>query len=260
MLRGQPPNVCSAVNGNATSISNAKIALGYRGSAHVLRLPSNDVRSLVGLEDFTRLLWLDVSSNNLRSLDGIGCATALTMLDVSNNDLCGKDACTPLVQCVALEWLDVANNDLTSLGAGLPPSLRYLNASSNDLSNMNAAFDLRRLECLDLSNNCLHYIGPEDVVGRLPALKTVALGHNDLQGPSTAEAVTAIMRGGEHEALRHQTWPTVSTTPRGRNMNQRLVWIGLYGNSFSSLEMESIKRAMLRWGRPDLAESAFLDA
>jgi hypothetical protein len=68
------------------------------------------------------------------------------------------------------------------------------------------------------------------------------------------------MRGGEHEALRHHTWPTVSTTPRGRNMNQRLVWIGLYGNSFSSLEMESIKRAMLRWGRPDLAESAFLDA
>lgn len=260
MLRGQPPNVRSVVNGDATSISNA-VAPAGRENIHVLRLPSNDIRSLVGLQDFTRLLQLDVSSNDLRSLDGIGCAPALTMLDVSNNDLSGENACTPLMQCVALEWLDVANNDLTSLGAGLPSSLQYLNASSNDLTNVTAILELRRLECLDLSNNCLRDLSPEDFVGRLPDLKTIAFGQNDLQGPSTAEAVTTMMRGGVREALRHHTWPTTSTTLRSINTsNQRLVWIGLHGNSFSPQEIEAMKRAMLRFDRPDLAESAFVDA
>lgn len=259
MLRGQRPNVRSVANGDATSIHNANIAPGCRGNVHVLRLPSNDIHSLRGLQDFTRLLWLDVSSNDLRSLHGIGCATALTMLDISNNDLCGQDACKPLAQCAVLEWLDVANNDLTTLGTCLPSSLRYLNASSNDLSNVNAILDLRKLECLDLSNNCLQILLPEDFVGRLPAIKTIAFGHNGLQGPSTAETVTTIVRGGVLEASRHHTWPTISTMPRSPN-NQQLVWIGLYGNSFSTQEMDAIKRAMLRCGRPDLAESAFLDA
>ena len=172
------------------NFENELIALGYDSihdnyiSTNTVRtitslyLYSKNISSMVGIEDFVNLEYLNVGWNNLDSLD-VSKNSLLTYLNCYRNNLTSLDVSHNLVldhlNCnwnnldslnvsnnLLLTYLDCYNNDLTSLDVIHNLVLDYLNCGANYLDSLNVSNNslLTYLNCynndltsLDVSHN-----------------------------------------------------------------------------------------------------------
>ncbi len=105
--------------------------------------------SLVGIEYFSGLEYIDVSCNSLTSLD-LSHSTKLKTVLVNNNKLQSFE----ISGLAALETLDCSTNKLGSLDVSESPVLENLNCSGNKLGTLNLKNN-KALTELDVNNNSL---------------------------------------------------------------------------------------------------------
>jgi len=168
-----------------------------------LYLQRNQIRSLDGLEQVTRLTVLDVSHNKLETLpdifvhltslevlniagnsiaelpDSIGSARRLTEFNCSHNRLCLLP--NSIGNAVQLTILDVSNNRLASLpfSVGNLNNLRDFRARNNSLRSLPKTFSqLRRLTSLILRSNKFDHIPSQ--LSSLASLENLNMADNQI--------------------------------------------------------------------------------
>lgn len=124
-----------------------------------LNLNSGNISSLIGIQDFTALNWLECGSNQLTSLD-LSQNVELFFLYCEFNFISSIN----VTQSSALAFLYCYNNQLTSLNLTQNLQLTFLECGNNLLSSLdlsqNTALDYltcdnNQITSLDLSNNTL---------------------------------------------------------------------------------------------------------
>ena len=96
-----------------------------------LDLSSKNISSLVGIEDFTSLTYLNCFDNSITTLD-ISNNTALTFLSLPNNMLTGID----LSQNTALTFLSLTFNSITNLNVSQNTVLESFSCGYNKLTTL----------------------------------------------------------------------------------------------------------------------------
>lgn len=122
----------------------------------VLRLWSNQLKSIKGIENSIQLEYLDLFDNQLTNIAELGYKPKLVELYLEYNEI---NNLSGLENAQNLEILDVSANKLTSIAElGNKPKLFILNLASNDLNNISGIENYKSLEILDVSDNGLDSI------------------------------------------------------------------------------------------------------
>jgi Leucine-rich repeat (LRR) protein len=157
-------------------------------------LRNNSITGTLALADLPRLQTLDATFNALSVLsDFCAAAPALSDVRVYGNRIFGP--LPNLSKCFALTWF-LAQDNLFTGGLStlrLPPSLKYINISSNLLDgDVGGSWALAApsLLTLDASANRLRGLLPSVP----PALLYLRLQHNRISGPINAEYASASSR------------------------------------------------------------------
>ena len=119
--------------GYDTGTPNGSVPTANINTVDTLSINNLNITNLIGIEDFTALLYLSCSSNQLTSLD-LSQNTALIYLMCSNNLITNLD----VSQCFALEQLRCDVNKLTVLD--LSPNINLkdeLYLTNNELTSLN---------------------------------------------------------------------------------------------------------------------------
>lgn len=151
-------------------------------AATVMRISSEGISDLTGIEYLTRLKYLDCSYTNLISFD-ISKNTALIELDCEDAELTSLD----VSKNTALKRLYCEDNQLTSLDLSNNTALTELRCSANqltslDVSNNTALVDFycggNKLTSLDVSNNTalIYFYCSGNKLTSLDISKNVELG------------------------------------------------------------------------------------
>ena len=105
-----------------------------------LRVCSNQLASLHGIQGLSRLTLLEASGNQLESLPSLAALTALRQLDLSGNRLTSAalEAAGLGAWAARLTSLRLGGNQLTDLASwvGVLPSLLHLDISANAIASL----------------------------------------------------------------------------------------------------------------------------
>ncbi len=149
------------------------------------------------IDELAAPTYVDLSGNKLTNLKGIEYLSGVTYLDLSNNSLFSMDG---LKYNYRLTYLDISNNKFKTLdsisdNADTYTSLKELNASGNQLTDMSGAVVCSNLETLDLSDNQLSTVGSSIVV--MKQLKSLDLSNNRLSSISgLPSSLTSVSLSG----------------------------------------------------------------
>jgi Leucine-rich repeat (LRR) protein len=154
---------------DSDSTINGQIKKSDAVDVKILSLPNLQIKSLVGIEGFKSLNYLDFSLNQINSID-LSQNIELESLDCSSNQLTGLD----LSKNLSLAALNCVGNQLKELNI-LSSQLYALNASNNILSTISVDVSAR-LSLLYLSNNQLKSI---NLINN-PALSELKCDNNKL--------------------------------------------------------------------------------
>jgi len=158
--------------------NNGQISLAEAAAVTEIDCSLCSISSLVGIEHFTSLEYLDCSTNRLTNLD-LSKNTALNQLRCYRNDLtsldlskntdlniliCYRNQLTSLdlSKNTALEYLDCLTNQLTSLDVSKNTALEYLDCATNQITSLDVSnntaleflyCDNNQLTSLDVSKN-----------------------------------------------------------------------------------------------------------
>ncbi|MBU2893455.1 leucine-rich repeat domain-containing protein [Colwellia sp. D2M02] len=116
-----------------------------------LRCRYDEIKSLEGIEQLTKLSELSLDNNNITDASALSSLTQLTRLSLSSNNLTDITALSTLTN---LTWLNLNYNmiiDFSSLNQ--LTKLRSLQLSSNTITAFSNIANLSNLQELDLSNN-----------------------------------------------------------------------------------------------------------
>jgi hypothetical protein len=112
------------------------IGVDAHGALETLRLDSNQLRSLRGIEAVPHLTTFTASANQLQDTAGAGALVRLVTLDLSSN---GLTTCVELSETTSLQSLDLHANQLTSLPElSRLKALQTLDVASNSLPSLEA--------------------------------------------------------------------------------------------------------------------------
>lgn len=141
----------SLMDTNVVNISS------FRNLSKVNELTISNTKSLQsveGVEEMTKLTYLDLSDNGIVNIDGLNNLLNLNTLILSNNEITFFPSINNLEY---LETLDVSNNNIIQLGEDLSGLSNLVNfdASENEICDLSTLDDLVNLETLDLSFNDL---------------------------------------------------------------------------------------------------------
>jgi Leucine-rich repeat (LRR) protein len=141
----------SLIDTNVVSISS------FRNLSKVNSLTISNTKTLQsvdGVEEMTKLTYLDLSDNGIVNIDGLNNLINLNTLILSNNEIIYFPSINNLQY---LETLDVSNNNIIQLGEDLSglSNLKNFDASENEICDLSTLDDLTSLETLDLSFNDL---------------------------------------------------------------------------------------------------------
>jgi Leucine-rich repeat (LRR) protein len=143
---------------------------------------SRSLQSVDGVEEMTKLTYLDLSDNGIVNIEGLNNLVNLESLSLRNNDITYFPSINMLKK---LKSLDISNNNVSELGSDLSglSNLETLNASNNNICDLSSLDDLSSLEVLDLSfNNLSCNGGSPDFTGLTFArnLEELYLNDNEL--------------------------------------------------------------------------------
>jgi hypothetical protein len=177
------------------------VAGSYSGRVTRLNLHTNDVASIRGLHRMPLLSELTLTNNNLRNLNGLNQSRSIRKLVVDDNNLSslmGLQSSSLVsfrarsndirslmgVQAASLQLLDCANNDIGSMngiGPATTPSLKVLNLSNNDITDVSPLCNLGYLEAVCVSSNDIKSVDSiMAMIQSCPNLKYLDLRDNDL--------------------------------------------------------------------------------
>jgi hypothetical protein len=179
---------------NLAGIENYRVTPMQRLT--LLRLDSNHLTSVEGVEKLTDLRVLSLDNNQLTQLVNLRRLSALSELHVNSNKLTGiMEGELP----ESLTQLHAADNRLMSIGfLKACPKLevrlsQQLNLSQNSLSTVEALPQLVNLQDLWLSRNQLCMIGTDDDLSVLcPSLVTLDLSENALHSRMDLLGLTSV--------------------------------------------------------------------
>lgn len=147
------------------------------------------LQSVDGVEEMTKLTFLDLSNNGIVNIEGLNNLTNLTRLYLNNNKIIEFPSINQLDKLVTL---DISENDISILGEDLSGliELKNLYAQNNEICDISSLDDLVKLEELNLSHNDLGCLGvsPDfDSLENAPNLKILHLDNNGLTSISGLE-------------------------------------------------------------------------
>ena len=153
----------------------------------VLHAERRNIRSLVGLQCATGLVWANLSHNQISDVSPLAGLTALEALNLGGNQI--SDA-SPLASLTALSWLSLWRNQISDVSplAGLT-ALETLNLFGNQISDVSPLAGLTALEALGLDENQISNISP---LAGLTALEDLGLGGNQISNISPLAGLTAL--------------------------------------------------------------------
>jgi hypothetical protein len=216
-------------------ITNGQISRIDAENTKTINVANQQISSLIGIEGFINLIYLDCSQNNLKDIDvsknayleSLDCsANQLEVLNLNNNPglaalNCRKNALTTLTlnnkqllainaddnaikkveisACINLNLLTIATNKLTELAVGNSLKLRELRCNSNQLSTIDLSRN-QAVSYINISNNLLQSLS---LCSNLN-LTTLICTSNNLKTVSVSKESSVILVG-KNVALDNQT-------------------------------------------------------
>lgn len=140
-----------------------------------LNLANNLFIDLPDLNIFSNLRDLFIDHNSITNLSFISTLTQLQQLDVSYNALTTLDFLQDLPN---IHTVYAAHNKITTIKPELPPTLKTLDISFNQLNSLKfiESSSLDSLECLDIADNLIFDMREIKYLAELPILKYCYVG------------------------------------------------------------------------------------
>ena len=192
-------DACLKHDGYETPELNDKLYLHYQG-----------FRSIANLEGYTgiRALWLE--HNAIKTLEGLSSCKALSSLFLQNN----------LIS-------EISHTEELS-------NLVTLNLAGNRLTHLQGLAHLPRLETLDVGKNALATAASIAHLTECKKVKTVMIGHNELDGDDILSAIAAIpklavldLQGNPFvKATRHYRKTLITQVPNLTYLDDRPIFDG----------------------------------
>ena len=112
---------------------------------------NREITSLTGLEDATRLEWLNLIGNGISDVSPLAKLTQLAQLGLSNNEI---NDVSPLAALTQLEVLHLNNNEISDVSPLVElTQLRVLGLAGNEIRDVSPLAELVSLERLRLAEN-----------------------------------------------------------------------------------------------------------
>lgn len=158
-----------------------------------LRLPSNKIDSLAGIENFESLISLDLANNQVDDLQGIESLNTLEELTLTNN-LVSNIA--PLKSLGNLKSLRLRRNFIETLElASFAGRLRALDISYNPVSELSGLLGHRaQMQVLNLSHTSLGGAQLEKEISQLGQLKELELAQLQLNSSGFLAQLNSLER------------------------------------------------------------------
>eukprot|EP00938_MAST-03A_sp_MAST-3A-sp1_P007506 g7506.t1 len=157
-----------------------------------INLACNRISRIQGLERLEDLRSLQIYNNNLVSLKGIGRNRRLETIHVHCNSI--DEIPVEISNLRILKELRMGYNKLTSLCYHLTQcrNLKHLDLCQNNINSLEGIGDLRNLEILDVSRNCLD----TDSIKELKSctkLQELRLAHNRIESVSDLKPLRRLL-------------------------------------------------------------------
>ena len=156
-----------------------------------LDLSNNSISSVGPLAGLTKLTDLSLASNKINDVNPLADLINLQKLDLGNNQITTIEA---LKKLKLLENLNLSYNSFTNIDDLLwiwDGILRELNASGNQITDINALFGLTKLEKIQLNNNQIAEIS---VLAGLPNVQELDLSNNKVVDISTLSRMKKLAK------------------------------------------------------------------
>ncbi len=117
-----------------------------------LDIRNNDIRSIAGIQNCKRLVYINISHNNIRTFRSL--PLLIEQLLIQDN-LINKIILRRYYE--KLHYLDISNNNINDLDfLKFCPNLRHLNINNNPIKNISPICKLKSLECLEVNERKYH--------------------------------------------------------------------------------------------------------
>nr|WP_321228193.1 leucine-rich repeat domain-containing protein [uncultured Psychroserpens sp.] len=212
------------INGGYTSYdvdsnNDGEIQVSEAEAVKGLRLGNNSITSLIGLEYFTNLEYLNCEDNLITDID-VSNSITLEYIECDDNGLLNLN----VSNCINLVVINCSENQITNINLSNTPSLEYLNCSNNELTN------------IDVNNNnnikTLYATGNPFIsvdVAQNPNLEFLALSYS----PITELDVS------QNPNLENLEFPYCQVSNIDLSNNPNLIQLYAYNNQLTNLDVSN---------------------
>lgn len=153
----------------------------------ILNLSFNSLQNLTALADMKWLTSLDISYNNIEDISALINSTNLIMLDLSSNKISEIDDISNLT---GLKFLGLSNNNVSNIDViGRLSNITYLLLDSNDIDNIASLKELQNLRELWINNTSVSSI-PNELLHKL---KKINISNTQVKKDTIKEGITEII-------------------------------------------------------------------